>query len=247
MSDKIRVLVVEPGKPCQAREIDGSLEAMQALVGGYIEAVTPFAESIAIVCNEEGKLRGLPCNRPLMDRHGMPYDILCGTFFIAGVDGERFVSLTEEQIQRYKDLYDNVMVLTAERPENQAEIAPEAAMPAYDLSSIGAVAASVEPARIRASREPNQDSYNAAWLHGYADALANVADALEPQQELMDAIIGYMGEQHDSAELYDILREALAMSDQDILSLGFDLPQCRERLQHEASEQKKKRGSHYER
>ena len=120
-------------------------------------------------------------------------------------------------------------------------------MPGYDLSSIGAVSASAKLARLRASREPDQDSYNAAWLHGYADALANVADALEPQQELMDAIIGYLGEQHDSAELYDILHEALAMSDQDILSLGFDLPQCREQTQHEASEQKKKRGNHYER
>ena len=113
-------------------------------------------------------------------------------------------------------------------------------MPAYDLSSIGVVAASAELARIRASLEPNQDSYNAAWLHGYADAL-------EPQQERMDAIIGYMGEQHDSAELYDILHEALAMSDRDILSLGFDLPQCREQLRREVSEQKKKRGNHYER
>ncbi len=120
-------------------------------------------------------------------------------------------------------------------------------MPAYDLSSIGAVSASAKLARLRASREPDQDSYNAAWLHGYADALANVADALEPQQELIDAIIGYLGEQHDSAELYDILHEALAMSDKDILSLGFDLPQCREQIQHETSEQKKKRGKHYER
>lgn len=41
-------------------------------------------------------------------------------------------------------------------------------------------------------------------------------------------IIGCMGEQYDSAELYDILHNALAMSDEDILSLGFDLPQCHE-------------------
>ena len=64
---------------------------------------------------------------------------------------------------------------------------------------------------------------------GYADALTNVADALEHQQELMDAIIGFMGEQYDSAELYDILHNALAMSNEDILSLGFDPPQSRER------------------
>ncbi|MFR3663689.1 hypothetical protein [Flintibacter sp.] len=44
----------------------------------------------------------------------------------------------------------------------------------------------------------------------------------------MDSIIGCMGEQYDSAELYDILHNALAMSDEDILSLGFDLPQCHE-------------------
>ena len=120
-------------------------------------------------------------------------------------------------------------------------------MPNYDLSSPGAISAAAELARVRANQEPNQDSYNAAWLHGYASALANVADALEPRQELIEAIIGYMGEQHDSAELYDILHEALAMSDQDILSLGFDLPQCREQLRRETSEQKKKRGNHYER
>ena len=121
-------------------------------------------------------------------------------------------------------------------------------MPAYDLSSPSAVSASAEQARIRASQEPDQNSYNAAWLHGYASALANVADALEPQQERMDAIIGYMGEQHDSAELYDILHEALAMSDQDILSLGFDLPQCREPPRaHQGIKSAKKKGIHYER
>ena len=70
-----------------------------------------------------------------------------------------------------------------------------------------------------------------AWRYdkdSYADALTNVADALEHQKELMDSIIGCMGEQYDSAELYDILHNALAMSDEDILSLGVDLPQCHE-------------------
>ncbi len=129
MGDKIRVLVVEPMKPCEVREIPDTLEAMQALVGGDIEAVTSIRYAAAIVCNENGKLLDLPYNRPLLDESGLlPLDMLHGTFFIAGVDGENFVSLTEEQIQRYKDLYDNVMVLTSERPENQAEIAPEADM-----------------------------------------------------------------------------------------------------------------------
>lgn len=110
MSDKIKVLVVEPGKPCQVQEISDTLEAIQAVVGGEFEAVFPFGGSTAVVCNRDGKIDGLPFNRPLLNDSGEPYDILCGTFFITGVRGENFVSLTDEQIRRYKELYDNVMV-----------------------------------------------------------------------------------------------------------------------------------------
>lgn len=130
----MKVLVVEPMKPCEAREIPDTLEAMQAIVGGGIEATYPFAEPVAVICNAEGKGLDLPYNRPLVDESGLPYDIVCGTFFLARVEGEHFASLTEEQLQKYKVLYDNVVVLTAERPENQAEIAPEAAMPDFAVA-----------------------------------------------------------------------------------------------------------------
>ena len=106
----MKVLVVEPQKPCRVQEIDG-LAAMQQIVGGDIEAVYPFQDSAALVCNSEGKLLGLPMNRPLLDEDRLPYDIICGTFFIAGLGQEDFVSLTNEQIQRYKSLYDNVQIL----------------------------------------------------------------------------------------------------------------------------------------
>ena len=33
-----------------------------------------------------------------------------------------------------------------------------------------------QAAQVKANNEPNQDSYNAAWLHGYANALKDVAD-----------------------------------------------------------------------
>lgn len=117
----ITVLVVEPMKPCRVQEISSDLESMQAIVGGYIEEVMPFREPVAIVCNEEGKNQGLPLNRPLTDRHGVPYDFLCGTFFIAGVEGEHFVSLTDAQIRTYKELYDNMVVLTAEKEAKPTE------------------------------------------------------------------------------------------------------------------------------
>ena len=99
----MKVLVVEPQKPCRVQEIN-SLADMQRIVGGDIEAVYPFQEPVALVCNSEGKLLGLPMNRPLLDEDRLP-------FFIAGLGQEDFISLTDEQIQRYKSLYDNMQIL----------------------------------------------------------------------------------------------------------------------------------------
>lgn len=72
---------------------------------------------MAVVCNEEGKNLGLSFNRPLLDEHGLPYDIICGTFFVAGLGAEDFVSLTDEQIQKYKAMFDSVMVISAPKKE----------------------------------------------------------------------------------------------------------------------------------
>ena len=40
----MKVLIVEPMKPCYVREISG-LNDMQEIVGGHIEAIYPFMES----------------------------------------------------------------------------------------------------------------------------------------------------------------------------------------------------------
>ena len=48
---KIVAVVVEPGKKPEIREIDSSLEGLQALVGGYIQAVYPYEDPVGIVCN----------------------------------------------------------------------------------------------------------------------------------------------------------------------------------------------------
>ena len=70
------------------------------------------------VCNDEGKLLGLPWNRALTDDHGVPYDIVCGTFFVAGLKEDDFASLTEQQIEKYKDKYSNEMILSVpKQPE----------------------------------------------------------------------------------------------------------------------------------
>ena len=60
----MRILLVEPGKKPVVREIDGSLKSMQELVGGTIQALYPFEEPVALICNDEGKLLGLPLRAP---------------------------------------------------------------------------------------------------------------------------------------------------------------------------------------
>ena len=105
MSDvAIRILVVEPERRPEVREIDGSLKTMQEIVGGYIQAIYPFDDSVALVANDEGKLLNLPANRCLQDKNGQIYDIVAGTFFLCGAstDCDHFTSLTPEQIERYR-------------------------------------------------------------------------------------------------------------------------------------------------
>ena len=117
--EKLKILVVEPMQPPTVQEIDSNLEAMQRIVGGDIQAIYPFDDPVAIVCNDEGKLLGLPMNRALTDDHGVPYDIVCGTFFMAGLAGDHFASLTDQQIKKYQKKYANEMVLSVPvQPEN---------------------------------------------------------------------------------------------------------------------------------
>lgn len=79
----IAVLIVEPGKEPYVKEIDSGLESLQHEVGGYIEAIYPYEDPVALVCNEEGKLEGLPLNRALRDEDGDIYDVVAGTFLVA--------------------------------------------------------------------------------------------------------------------------------------------------------------------
>ena len=94
------VLIVEPEKVPRMASITGDLNSLQQVVGGYIEAVYPYDDPVAIVCHEEGKLIGLPLNRKLED-----YDIIAGTFIICGLGEEDFDSLTPELAEKYREKF----------------------------------------------------------------------------------------------------------------------------------------------
>ena len=108
------VLVVEPGRTPYVKEIDSGLKSLQSEVGGWIEAVYPFEEEVALICNEEGKLSDLPLNRALMDSDGEIYDIIAGTFLVVGLGEEDFCSLSDEYIKKFSDRF--------KKPEKFAEI-----------------------------------------------------------------------------------------------------------------------------
>lgn len=104
------VLVVEPGYAPYEKSING-LDEMQATVGGLIQAIYPYEEQVAIVCNEEGLLHGLEFNRSVPGGYGG----VVGTFFICGLGEEDFCSLTPEQVEKYRKEYHKAEILIGAR------------------------------------------------------------------------------------------------------------------------------------
>lgn len=83
-------IIKRPGRPAFRREIDNTLEALQELVGGYIETVS-LPGGIVMIVNEEGKILRLPINFHLN------CDLIRGTAVFVSVNGEDFCSLNQAQ------------------------------------------------------------------------------------------------------------------------------------------------------
>lgn len=101
------ILLIAPGKAPEKCEIDGELKTMQDIVGGTIQAIFPFDDSVALICNDDSKLLNLPPNRALYDEDGALCDIVVGTFFLcdAPPDSENFASLSDKQIAQYTERF----------------------------------------------------------------------------------------------------------------------------------------------
>ena len=105
MESTMTVLKVMPGRRPERKVIPHTLDAMQSMVCGYIQAIYPYEDSVAIVCNEEGKLLGMEPNRAVRNEDGDILDIICGTFFICGLSSDDFCSLTEKQLKHYSEMF----------------------------------------------------------------------------------------------------------------------------------------------
>lgn len=83
MPPKIRAILKRSDEPVgHMANISPTLKNLQNIVGGYIETVT-FGDSV-VICNEEGRLLGLPHNCTI---NGFSF---VGDIAIVGIDGEDF-------------------------------------------------------------------------------------------------------------------------------------------------------------
>ncbi len=105
------IVVSRPYKAAHVAEVYPSelnLAVLQMLVDGHIQVVHPdgFPKNVVLICNEEGKRRGLDFNRFFMI--GGKRDVICGTCIICAtgvVDGEpALMPLSKEQAQNMLDM-----------------------------------------------------------------------------------------------------------------------------------------------
>lgn len=99
MKNKILVVEIKPGEHPKTSYLSTSLDDLQNAVGGYIE-LTTLGDGCHILCNEEGKLRGMEPNRIYGD------EVFVGVIYITRVNDEGFfVSLTDEDVKFYMNLF----------------------------------------------------------------------------------------------------------------------------------------------
>lgn len=113
----MKVLMVEPGRSPYETEIENGLKPLQEAVGGDIQAVYPYEDMVALICNEEGKYMGFPLNRALYDKSGQMYDIVAGNFLIVGLGEDDFTDLSPGLMAKFSEQF--------KYPEKFARIAGE--------------------------------------------------------------------------------------------------------------------------
>lgn len=101
----MNVLIVEPGKHPRLADIDDSLESLQKTVGGYIQAIYPWEDKVALIADDEAKLKSDTQWNRMLPETG---DVIKGTFFIAGLGKEDFTDLSTELTEKYKQRFRNI-------------------------------------------------------------------------------------------------------------------------------------------
>lgn len=114
----MHVMLVEPGKYAEMVDIERTLAAEQAAVGGYVEFVR-LEEGVTLIVNEEGKLNGMRPNRLLTDDDGEVIDIIHGPFLVCGEewteDGIVTTDLPQEAERKYQEQFHDIQLIDPQR------------------------------------------------------------------------------------------------------------------------------------
>lgn len=89
------IVFKEPNKDPVVMQIENSLEAEQKLINGDMQKLD-IEDNLCIICDEEGKLKG---KKPNIQHK--TYGTIVGNIFVIGEKADKFVSLTEKQIDKY--------------------------------------------------------------------------------------------------------------------------------------------------
>lgn len=108
----MKIIRKKPKQPPELIDVENTLEALQAEVGGNIETLT-VAEDLVLIVDEEGKCNGKPIEESFALR-GM---ILHGTVLMVGTDGEEFADVPQPDFLLW-DLWRTVRYRRIDRVHN---------------------------------------------------------------------------------------------------------------------------------
>ena len=100
----MRVVLKRVGCEPEVVEIDGSLDSMQGIVDGYIEAFPLDETGCCIICNEEGKIRNLAINFIIEVGNGH-VEAISGDVFFCRYGVEDFESVTDNDIAGIMNMF----------------------------------------------------------------------------------------------------------------------------------------------
>lgn len=104
--NKIKVLMVEPGKKAYEAEIGTELHDLYAALDcDCIQTFYPYKDLVVLVCDDEGKLNGSRPNRAIYGEDGKMMDIIFGKFFICDCSTSEFKSLPDNMMEKYKNQF----------------------------------------------------------------------------------------------------------------------------------------------
>lgn len=101
----MKALLIKPEINPKVVDINSNLESLQEMVGGYVEVIYPYSDKVAVLLDEEGRFKGKQSNRTIIADSELSYGAVVGDFLVVGIDGEDFISLSDELLEKYSDRF----------------------------------------------------------------------------------------------------------------------------------------------